>query len=154
MRLGSLSDWITVEGSRTLPLGGAAGLTLEVVSTGCSLVVEDCEGNSALIFAGDGYSAISFATSAESVLKVVGSHDGAMTSLRWPRDRKLAAEWRDGDSFVQLDPPPAAVAPEIRALMEQMQRNAQRREAALRSDFEAQLARLREKVPAAGQKAG
>ncbi|QXP08675.1 MAG: hypothetical protein [Arizlama microvirus] len=53
---------------------------------------------------------------------------------------RLTVGWRDAPSIVQLEPKnPNVVSPEIRAMMDAMNRNAVRREMALRAEFERKL---------------
>lgn len=138
MRLGNLSDWLNVEGSHSFVVAESVALTLEVVSTGASIFIVIGDERT-VIYSGEGYTSVAFATDGPFTVSVEGHHAGAVTSLRWPRDRSLDAAWRHGDSFVQLEPKPVSVAPEIQAMMDNLQRNAAKREAMLRADFERKL---------------
>ena len=149
MRLRSISDWSTVNGSGEFaaPDEGARRVSIPVVTEGGTFIVQDGNGAQTLVGYGEGKMQLDFAVSGAFTLLVVA--DG-MTSLLLPWQRDVDAGWENGDSFVQVElKSREEVSPAVRDMMERMNRNFMLREATLRAEMENRLRRLQ--PPAGGE---
>ncbi len=129
-----MSDGIhTLRGSSaiTLPVTVARMLRFSVVSSGCSIYVgqslEDCD----LVYSGTGAATVKVPVRGNTLL-VIADEQNAAVRLDVPETREEEAGWLNEPSLTDLNPRPfGTISPEIKAVMDQMNRNAIAREQAL-----------------------
>ena len=126
-------EWATVEGSNSLALDdlGERVVTVDVISEGASLFL--LRGDNAyqarcLLWCGVGSGRVQVRVQSCDVL-AVEQPEGQATAIRVPEARSMRAEWRRTASYTDLEPKrPHRVSDEVRAVMNEMNANAIRRE--------------------------
>lgn len=138
-----LADWHTVKGDFVLEIAdrGPRRFDVSLISQGCTItVVEDNEATT-LVFHGEGWERISFGIAGAAHVHVDAWKPNFLSSFLWPHAREgVDVGWRNAAPYTQLDLKDRnAVNPEVQAMMDAMQRNMLKREAALRAEFERKL---------------
>lgn len=128
-----MTDVVTLRGSGRveLPVSVARMLSFKVRSAGCQIFVGDSLETAELVYAGSGDASVKAAVSGGAML-IVASEKNAAVRLEIPELRASVVGWTDEPSLTDLSPRPfGAVSPEIRAVMDAMNRNAIIREQAM-----------------------
>ena len=125
-------EWATVEGGNSLALehSGERVVTVDVISEGASLFLlrGSEEQDRCLLWCGSGSGRVQVRVQDGDVL-AVDQPEGQATAIRLPEARSLRAEWRRTASYTDLEPKkPHQVSDEVRAVMNEMNANAIRRE--------------------------
>lgn len=129
-KMGSLADWFTFEGQKTVTVAGDGPrpLRFEGVTEGASVRVIDDRG-ATLVFTGVGRFDVDCGVMGETVIEIDG--DGS-TSIRVEGVKPREVGWTDGPSITDLEPKRFGdVSPEIAAMFQTMQVNMLAREARL-----------------------
>jgi len=128
-----MADVVTLRGSGRvdLPVTVARTLRLSVMSSGCAIFVGDSLETAEMIYSGSGAAKIKAAIKG-GVLLVVAAEKNGFVQLDIPELRAPVVGWTDEPSLTDLAPRPfGAVSPEIKAVIDQMNRNAIIREQAM-----------------------
>ena len=124
-------EWVTVEGGNSLALDhrGERVVTVDVISEGASLfLLRGEEQDRCLLCCGSGSGRVQVRVQDGDVL-AVDQPEGQATAIRLPEARSMRAEWRRTASYTDLEPKrPHQVSDEVRAVMNEMNANAIRRE--------------------------
>lgn len=124
-------EWVTVDGGNSLALDerGERVVTVDVISEGASLFLLRGEGQDrSLLWFGSGSGRVQVRVQDGDVL-AVDQPEGQTTAIRLPEARSLRAEWRRTASYTDLEPKRRhQVSDEVRAVMNEMNANAIRRE--------------------------
>lgn len=134
------AEWIGIVGDHTLDCSvvGTQRLEVDIVTEGCSLIYFDGDNEEGLLLSSSfGAVSVVVVVSGDFKLLVRGDRENARTAVRLPAWLSHEAGWSDGPSLTQLDlKKPDDIPPAIRHMMDTMQSNALRREAALRAEIE------------------
>lgn len=126
-------EWATVEGANSLALDdlGERVVTVDLISEGASLFLlrgDPVDQARLLLWCGVGSGRVQVRVQNGDVL-AVDQPEGQATAIRVPEARSMRAEWRRTASYTDLEPKrPHQVSDEVRAVMNEMNANAIRRE--------------------------
>lgn len=106
-------------------------LSFSVVSTGCAVYLSgESASDLQLVYAGEGQAVVRLTCEASALW--VELSEGGSAVIEVPELRTDIVGWTDEDSLTDLSPRPyGAISPEIKAVMDQMNRNAIIREQAM-----------------------
>lgn len=137
MRAGAIVplDWVSVCGpsEMALPDLGQRRVTVEVITGGCNIFLSSWNGDGEvrrlLVWSGFGRGGFSFVAGSGQALSV-SQGEGEHSSLHIPELRSMEVAWRRTASFADMEPKrPGTISAEMQAVIDQMNRNAIRREA-------------------------
>lgn len=140
-RVNNLWQWIDCAGAHSFQIRdrGPRRIAFDVVSEGASIFVK-IGGKRTLVAYGFGQFPVSFNVQGGCEVEVVPIRKDGATSIRLSDQDHAEAGWSYAESHTDVTPQNGlTVTPEVRYMMDTLQRNMLQREQALRAEFERRM---------------